>query len=281
MAPDSWLSAPSEPLLRVSNLTVIFPLDRDRELVAVDNVSFDVGRGETLGLVGESGSGKSLTALSIVRLVMPPGRVAAGRVELEGRDLLSLGAKAMQPVRGRKIGFVFQEPSAALNPVFTIGFQVAETMAVHGLARGRPARERAVALLDRVGMSEPQRRAREYPHQLSGGLKQRAMIALALAAEPALLIADEPTTALDARVQADILDLLRELRQSMSLSVLLISHDFGVVADLADRVVVMRSGRTVEEAPIDRIFSSPQSPYTRQLLDAAGVGRAAVPGDPR
>jgi ABC-type dipeptide/oligopeptide/nickel transport system ATPase component len=271
----------SEPLLRVSNLTVIFPLDRDRELVAVDNVSFDVGRGETLGLVGESGSGKSLTALSIVRLVMPPGRVAAGRVELEGRDLLSLGAKAMQPVRGRKIGFVFQEPSAALNPVFTIGFQVAETMAVHGLARGRPARERAVALLDRVGMSEPQRRAREYPHQLSGGLKQRAMIALALAAEPALLIADEPTTALDARVQADILDLLRELRQSMSLSVLLISHDFGVVADLADRVVVMRSGRTVEEAPIDRIFSSPQSPYTRQLLDAAGVGRAAVPGDPR
>ena len=271
----------SEPLLRVSNLTVVFPLDHDREMVAVDNVSFDVGRGETLGLVGESGSGKSLTALSIVRLVMPPGRMAAGRVELEGRDLLTLDAKAMQQVRGRRIGFVFQEPSAALNPVFTIGFQVAETMAVHGLARGRSARERAVALLDRVGMPEPQRRAREYPHQLSGGLKQRAMIALALAAEPALLIADEPTTALDARVQADIMDLLRELRQSMALSVLLISHDFGVIADLADRVIVMRSGRTVEEASIDRIFSSPQSPYTRQLLDAAGVGRAATPADPR
>jgi peptide/nickel transport system ATP-binding protein len=275
------VAAPSaEPLLRVSNLTIIFSLDHDREQVVVDDVSFAVAQGETLGLVGESGSGKSLTALSIVRLVMPPGRIAAGRVELEGRDLLTLDAKAMQRVRGRKIGFVFQEPSAALNPVFTIGFQVAETMTVHGLARGRAARERAVALLDRVGMPEPQRRAREYPHQLSGGLKQRAMIALALAAEPVLLIADEPTTALDARVQADILDLLRELRQSMALSVLLISHDFGVIAELADRVIVMKSGRMVEEAPIDRIFTAAHSPYTQQLLDAAGAWRAGRPGDP-
>ena len=263
-----------EPLLDVQHLRCVFGLARGGGLVAVDDVSFAVAPGETLGLVGESGSGKSVTALSILRLVMPPGRIAGGAIRFDGRDLLTLPPDEMRRVRGRQIGFVFQAPSAALNPVYTIGFQIEETLAAHGLARGRAARERAVALLERVRVPEPRRRAREYPHQLSGGLKQRAMIALAIAAEPRLLIADEPTTALDATVQAEILDLLREMRQSLHLSVLLITHDLGVIAELADRVVVMQTGRVVEDAPLDRIFASPRSPYTRHLL-------ACMPGGGR
>jgi len=262
----------SPPLLRVSGLRTVFPAAGGREHAAVEDVSFTLDRGQILGLMGESGSGKSLTALSIVRLVPAPGRIAAGRIELDGADLLALAPADMRHVRGRRIGFIFQEPSVALNPVFTIGYQIEETLAVHGLARGRAARRRAVELLDAVRVPEPERRAREYPHQLSGGLKQRATIALALAAEPPLLIADEPTTALDMTVQAGLLDLLREMRSSLSLAVLLITHDFGVVAELADRVAVMQAGRIVEEAPVDLIFDSPRADHTRHLL-------AHIPGE--
>jgi peptide/nickel transport system ATP-binding protein len=249
----------------------VFPLDRGRVGAAVDGVSFDVGRGETLGLVGESGSGKSVTALSIIRLVLPPGRITAGRIELDGRNLLELDESDMRHVRGRRIGFIFQEPMVALDPVYTIGFQIAETLAVHDLARGEAARKRAIDLLEAVRIPDPARRAREYPHQLSGGLRQRAMIALALAAEPALVIADEPTTALDVTVQAEILDLLRELRRSFHVSMLLITHDLGVIAEMADRVAVMYCGRIVEQAPVADLFASPSHPYTRGLL-------ASIPG---
>jgi oligopeptide/dipeptide ABC transporter ATP-binding protein len=255
----------------VEHLRTVFALANGREAAAVDDLSFAIGRGETLGLVGESGSGKSVTALSIVRLVMPPGRIAGGRVELDGENLLDLGPREMQHVRGRRIGFVFQEPSMALNPVYTIGYQIEETLGVHGLARGAAARTRVLELLDAVRIPDPARRSKEYPHELSGGLRQRAMIALALAAEPSLLIADEPTTALDVTVQAEILDLLRDMRRTFDLSLLLITHDLGVVAEMADRVAVMYGGRIVESAAVDRILSAPAHPYTRGLL-------ACIPG---
>jgi len=261
----------------------VFQLAGRGEAAAVDDVSFEVGHGETLGLVGESGSGKSVTALSIIRLVLPPGRITGGRVELEGRNLLDLDEPAMRHIRGRRIGFIFQEPMVALDPVYTIGFQIAETLTVHDLARGEAAKKRAVELLDAVRIPDPSRRAREYPHQLSGGLRQRAMIALALAAEPALVIADEPTTALDVTVQAEILDLLRDMRRTFHLSLLLITHDLGVIAEMADRVAVMYAGRIVEQATVDRIFASPSHPYTRGLLASIPGGEpgsrlSAIPG---
>ena len=273
----------AEPLLRVEGLRTVFTLPDGRDAAAVDDVSFSVGRGETLGLVGESGSGKSVTALSIIRLVMPPGRIAAGRIEFEGRNLLDLAEEPMRQVRGRRIGFVFQEPMAALNPVYTIGYQIRETLMVHGLARGDAAKRRAVELLEAVRVPDPARRAKEYPHQLSGGLRQRAMMALALAAEPSLLIADEPTTALDVTVQAEVLDLLRDLRKVFGLSVLLITHDLGVVAEMADRVAVMYAGRIVEHATVSELFAAPAHPYTRGLLSSIPAGRSgdrliAIPG---
>ena len=276
-------SAPDAPRLRVEHLRTVFRLADGREAPAVDDVSFAIQPGETLGLVGESGSGKSVTALSIVRLVLPPGRIAGGRIELEGRNLLDLAEKDMRAFRGRKIGFVFQEPMVALDPVYTIGYQIEETLGVHGLARGAAAKARAVELLAAVRVPDPARRAREYPHQLSGGLRQRAMIALALAAEPTLLIADEPTTALDVTVQAEILDLLGEMRRAFSLSLLLITHDLGVIATLADRVAVMYAGRIVEQAPVQRLFSAPAHPYTRGLLasipgEHAGKHLTSIPG---
>lgn len=264
-------SASDVPLLRVEHLTTVFTLPSGRDAAAVDDVSFEVARGETLGLVGESGSGKSVTALSIVRLVLPPGRITAGRIALEGTNLLDLPEEEMRRVRGRRIGFIFQEPMVALNPVYTIGFQIEETLAVHGLARGSAARRRTTELLEAVRVPDPARRAREYPHQLSGGLRQRAMIALALAAEPSLVIADEPTTALDVTVQAEILDLLREMRRTFGLSLLLITHDLGVIAEMADRVAVMYGGRIVEQAPVAALFAGPAHPYTRGLL-------ASIPG---
>jgi len=254
-----------------------------REAAAVDDVSFRIAHGDTLGLVGESGSGKSVTALSIMRLVLPPGRIAGGRIELEGQNLLDLDEESMRRVRGRRVGFIFQEPMVALNPVYTIGFQIEETLKVHDLARGAIARRRAVELLEAVRVPDPVRRAKEYPHQLSGGLRQRAMIALALAAEPALVIADEPTTALDVTVQAEILDLLRQMRREFRLSVLLITHDLGVIAEMADRVAVMYAGRIVEQAPVAQLFAAPAHPYTRGLLasvpgDAHGARLRAIPG---
>jgi oligopeptide/dipeptide ABC transporter ATP-binding protein len=250
----------------------VFRLADGREAPAVDNVSFVIRRGETLSLVGESGSGKSATALSIVRLIRRPGRVASGNVLLDGQNLTSLSEREMCKVRGRRIGFVFQEPMVALDPVHTIGAQIAETLAVHDLARGSAARRRTVELLAAVRIPDPSRRFSEYPHQLSGGLRQRAMIALAIAAEPALLIADEPTTALDVTVQAEILDLLREMRRQFHLSMLLITHDLGVVSEVADRVAVMYGGRIVEQAPVGALFGAPGHPYTRALLDAIPGG---------
>jgi oligopeptide/dipeptide ABC transporter ATP-binding protein len=264
-------SRPDTPLLRVAHLRTVFTLADGRDAAAVDDVSFTIGRGETLGLVGESGSGKSVTALSIVRLVLPPGRIVQGTIELEGENLMALDEAALRRLRGRRIGFIFQEPMVALNPVYTIGYQIAETLAVHRLARGHAGRRRAVELLEAVRVPDPGRRAREYPHQLSGGLRQRAMIALALAAEPQLVIADEPTTALDVTVQAEILDLLRDMRRQFHLSLLLITHDLGVIAEMADRVAVMYAGRIVEQAPVADLFAAPAHPYTRGLL-------ASIPG---
>jgi oligopeptide/dipeptide ABC transporter ATP-binding protein len=270
-------------LLTVDGLRTVFRLADGREAAAVDDVSFQIARGETLGLVGESGSGKSVTALSIIGLVMPPGRIAGGRVMFEGRDLVPLGEDEMRRIRGRRIGFVFQEPMVALNPVYTIGFQIAETLQVHDLARGEAAKRRTHELLDAVRVPDPARRAKEYPHQLSGGLRQRAMLALALAAEPSLLIADEPTTALDVTVQAEVLDLLRDLRKTFGLSVLLITHDLGVVAEMADRVAVMYCGRIVEQAPVAALFAAPAHPYTRGLMASMPGGQpgarlVAIPG---
>jgi len=282
-SPDPSTRSGQAPLLRVTGLRTLFPLPGGREAAAVDDVSFEIARGETLGLVGESGSGKSVTALSIIRLVMPPGRIAAGRIELEGRNLMDLGEEDMRRVRGRRIGFVFQEPMVALNPVYTIGFQIRETLQVHDLARGAAADRRALELLEAVRVPDPQRRANEYPHQLSGGLRQRAMIALSLAADPSLLIADEPTTALDVTVQAEVLDLLRELRRTFGLSLLLITHDLGVVAEMADRIAVMYCGRIVEHATVAEIFGAPAHPYTRGLLASIPGGKSgdrlkAIPG---
>jgi oligopeptide/dipeptide ABC transporter ATP-binding protein len=264
---------PEPGLLSVEGLTTVFDLPSGTAPAVID-VSFTVAPGETLSLVGESGSGKSVTALSIMRLVQRPGRVAAGKILFQGRDLLTLGEREMQRIRGAGIGLVFQEPMTALNPVFTIGNQIEETLMVHGLARGRQAQARAVELLDAVSVPEPQRRVRDYPHQLSGGLRQRALIALALACNPTLLIADEPTTALDVTIQAQILDLLRDLKSRLQLSLLLITHDLGVVAEMADRVAVMYAGRIVEQAPVKTLFHDPRHPYTRGLL-------ASIPGGAR
>jgi oligopeptide/dipeptide ABC transporter ATP-binding protein len=256
-------------LLSVSHLTTGFD-QGGRFVPAVIDVSFHVDAGETLGLVGESGSGKSLTALSIMRLVQSPGRIEAGSIRLRSasgdRDLLTLPEREMQRVRGAEIGLIFQEPMTALNPVFTIGNQIEETLRIHGLATRSNAREKAVDLLRTVSVPDPGRRVREYPHQLSGGLRQRALIALALACRPALLIADEPTTALDVTIQAQILDLLRDLQLKMGLALLLITHDLGVVAEMADRVAVMYAGRIVEEAPVEELFAEPKHPYTRGLM---------------
>ena len=270
------------PLLSVEHLTTGFDL-RGSFKPAVIDVGFTLNAGETLCLVGESGSGKSLTALSIMRLVQPPGRIASGAIRFRGRDLLTATEREMQRIRGAEIGLVFQEPMTALNPVFTIGSQIEETLRVHGRATRRTARGRAIELLEAVSVPEPARRVREYPHQLSGGLRQRALIAMALACEPALLIADEPTTALDVTIQAQILDLLRELQGRLGLGLLLITHDLGVVAQMADRVGVMYAGRIVEESPVRALFAEPRHPYTQGLIasmpgGARGTRLVAIPG---
>jgi len=252
-------------LLAVERLRTEFPTSLG-VLRAVDGVSFTLKRGEVLGLVGESGCGKSVTSLSVMRLVPPPGRVSGGRILFEGVDLLSKDAEAMRAVRGARIGIVFQEPMTSLNPVFSIGDQIAAVVLAHvGISR-RAAWDHAVAMLDLVQMPSPSDRARDFPHQLSGGLRQRAMIALALAAGPALLIADEPTTALDVTIQSQILDLLRRLQAERGMAILLITHDLGVVAELCHRVAVIYAGRIVEIAPVGRLFEQPLHPYTRGLL---------------
>ena len=266
----------NESLLTVDHLTTVFDTAAG-PVAAVDDVSFDIRPGETLGLVGESGSGKSVTALSIMRLVQPPGRIAAGRILFKGRDLLTLDERRMREVRGAEISLIFQEPMTALNPVFTIGDQVAETLLVHGRASRRDARRQAIDLLEAVRIPNAQSRIKDYPHQLSGGLRQRVLIAMALACRPALVVADEPTTALDVTIQAQILDLLRDLKETFNLSLLLITHDLGVVAETADRVAVMYAGRLVETGPVRAIFRTPQHPYTRGLLASIPGG---MPGQP-
>jgi oligopeptide/dipeptide ABC transporter ATP-binding protein len=274
------------PLLEVRGLTTVFVSERDgvrRVVHAADDVSFDIGRGEILALAGESGSGKSVTALSLLRLVPPPGRIVSGSVVFEGRDLLALAERDLRHVRGARIGFVFQEPMTALNPAFTIGDQIAEALEVHDVATGAAARARAVELLDAVRIPDPAGRARDYPHQLSGGMRQRVLIAAAIACRPSLVVADEPTTALDATIQADILDLLVAMRHESGLSLLLITHDLGIVARVADRAAIMYAGRIVETGPVRTVLAAPRHPYTRGLLaslpgQVPGRRLEAIPG---
>jgi oligopeptide/dipeptide ABC transporter ATP-binding protein len=255
-----------QPILSVRDLRTWFE-NRDGVVKAVDGVSWDLDRGETLGLVGESGCGKSITALSILRLVpQPPGRIVGGTVTFDGTDLLSLDEAAMRKLRGNDISMIFQEPMTSLNPVLTIGWQITETLKLHQGMTGKQATERAVEMLDLVRIPEPRRRIAQYPHELSGGMRQRVMIAMALACNPKVLIADEPTTALDVTIQAQILALMQELKQRLGTAIVLITHDLGVIAEMAQRVVIMYAGRKVEEAPVEALFDRPRHPYTVGLL---------------
>ena len=258
-------------LLRVENLRTWFR-SGGGPIRAVDGVDFELEAGQTLGIVGESGSGKSVTALSIMRLIDAPGEIQEGsRVVFEGRDLVPLGDREMESIRGNEISMIFQEPMTSLNPVYTIGEQIAEAVRIHRGAGRREALERAREMLELVGIPEVRRRLKDYPHQLSGGMRQRVMIAMALACDPKLIIADEPTTALDVTIQAQILELMMELRERLGMSILLITHDLGVVAEMCDEVVVMYAGRVVERGPVASVFSSPQHPYTEALLQSIPV----------
>ena len=259
------------PLLAVEDLRVVFEGDRGSVTEAVSGVSFSLAPGRTLGIVGESGCGKSVTALAIMRLLPKVGTRVAGSVTFEGRELASLPERQMQDLRGNRLAMIFQEPMTSLNPSFTVGDQIGEALMRHRGLSTSEARAAAIDMLERVRIPSPRMRVDEYPHKLSGGMRQRVMIAMALACAPALLIADEPTTALDVTIQAQILELLRDLKQSFNLSLLLITHDLGVVAETADRVAVMYAGRIVESGPVRAIFRTPQHPYTRGLL-------ASIPG---
>jgi peptide/nickel transport system ATP-binding protein len=266
-------------LLEVDNLQTHFRTP-DGVNRAVDGVSFTVGAGETLAIVGESGCGKSVTASSILRLVRePPGKIA-GAIRFDGTDLLKLDDRAMRDIRGNQISMIFQEPMTSLNPVLTVGRQICESLRLHQQLGQKRAERRAVEMLRLVGIAEPERRAREYPHQLSGGMRQRVMIAIALACNPKLLIADEPTTALDVTIQAQILDLMTDLKKRVGAAIILITHDLGVVAEIAERVLVMYAGRKVEEAPVRELFRSPRHPYTRGLLAALPRLGSSLNGKP-
>ncbi|PWT87758.1 MAG: peptide ABC transporter ATP-binding protein [Acidobacteria bacterium] len=256
-----------DPLLEIKNLRTTF-FTEDGPVPAVNDVSFFIRPGEILGLVGESGCGKSVTSLSILRLVSAPGRISGGQIFFQGKDLLSLSEKEMEAVRGNKISMIFQEPMTSLNPVMTIGNQIAEAVILHKGVSKREGRKRAIELLKAVRIPDPERRIDEYPHQMSGGMRQRVMIAMAIACTPVLLIADEPTTALDVTIQAQILELLNSLREQFQLSILLITHALAVVAEVADRVIVMYAGKIVEQAPVREIFEAPRHPYTVALLQS-------------
>ena len=259
-------------LLDVERLSVSFATE-DGPIRVVEDVSFSVPAGRTIGLVGESGCGKSVTAMSIMRLLpAPPSRVDSGRIVFDGTDLLALDARAMRKVRGDRIGMIFQEPMTSLNPTLSIGFQIGEVLRLHRGERGAVARNSAMEILHQVGVGAAQRRVHQFPHQLSGGLRQRVMIAMALVCRPALLIADEPTTALDVTIQAQILDLLRRLQRELGMAILMITHDLGVVAEMCDEVIVMYAGRVVEQAQVRDLFRRPRHPYTQGLL-AASPGR--------
>jgi peptide/nickel transport system ATP-binding protein/oligopeptide transport system ATP-binding protein len=256
------------PLLRIENLRTWFDSDRG-PIRAVDGVDFELEAGRTLGVVGESGSGKSVTALSVMQLVDEPGHISEdSRILFDGRDLARLDENAMELIRGNEISMIFQEPMTSLNPVYTVSEQIAEAVRYHQKVGAREAQARAVEMLELVGIPEAARRAKDYPHQLSGGMRQRVMIAIALACNPKLLIADEPTTALDVTIQAQILELMGDLRERLGMSILLITHDLGVVAEMCDDVVVMYAGRVVERGPIEEVFTSPQHPYTEALLQS-------------
>ncbi len=252
-------------LLAVENLQTHFPT-RAGLVRAVDDVSFHIDEGELLGLVGESGSGKSITALSILRLISAPGKIAGGSIRFKGEDLGAASENRMREIRGNDIAMIFQDPMTSLNPVYTVGEQIAEALRLHRKLDRKAAWAAAINSMEEVSIPSPERRANDYPHQLSGGMRQRVMIAMALACDPELLIADEPTTALDVTIQAQILELLDELRRTRRLAVLLITHDLGVVAETADRVCVMYTGRIVEESPVDELFEKPKHPYTQGLL---------------
>ncbi len=271
----------SDPLLDVRDLKTHFHTD-DGTLRAVDGVSFDVEEGETVCIVGESGSGKSVTSESITRIIpIPPGEIVGGQVIFDGMDLTTMSSKELQKVRGNRISHVFQNPQGALNPVYTIGTQISEALRIHREVTKAEARERAVDLLDRVGIPDAGQRVDEYPHQFSGGMKQRAVIAMALACQPDLLIADEPTTALDVTIQAQILRLLKDLQDEFGMSVIFVTHDLGVVAEIADRVVVMYAGKVMERGDVYDVFENPSHPYTEALLrcrPGQGSAREAIPG---
>src|SRR5678816_1617271 len=252
-------------LLEVRNLQTHFPT-RSGLVRAVDGVSFNLDRGELLGLVGESGCGKSMTALSIMRLVAPPGKIVSGEVIFDGKDLLKLSEAEMRQIRGDDIAMIFQDPMTSLNPVFTVGEQISEALRLHRKLSKKQAREATIEAMREVAIPDPARRVDDYPHQLSGGMRQRVMIAMALACDPKLLIADEPTTALDVTIQAQILELLDGLRKSRDLAVLLITHDLGKETEVADRVAEMYTGRIVEESPVEELFARPKHPYTEGLL---------------
>lgn len=260
----------NKPLLEVKGLKTYFYTE-DGVVHAVDGVGFEVYPGEVLGLVGESGCGKSVTSLSIMRLISKPGKVEAGEILLDGENLLDLPEDEMIKVRGNRISMIFQQPQTALNPVFKVGDQLAEVLNIHQDMGKKAGWERAVALLKMVGVPDPERRAEAYPHELSGGMAQRVMIAMALACVPELLIADEPTTALDVTIQAQILDLIRDMRKEMGTSVILITHDLGVVAEMAERVAVMYAGEVVEQTDVNSLFDEPMHPYTQGLIGSIPV----------
>ncbi len=275
------------PLLAIEGLQTHFATD-DGVVRAVDGVDLQIDAGETVGVVGESGCGKSVTALSVMKLIaVPPGRIAGGRILWQGRDLVPLDSQEMQKIRAKQIAMVFQEPMTSLNPVYSVGEQIAEVLRLHEGLNRRAALEKTVAMLRLVRIPNPERRVGDYPHQFSGGMRQRVMIAMALSCNPKLLIADEPTTALDVTIQAQILHLLEELQAKLGMAVLLITHAMGVIAETAQRVVVMYAGKVVEEAPVGELFANPRHPYTKGLIrsipriDAAGGGKKrldAIPG---
>ena len=273
----------AEPFLAVNDLHTYF-FTEPGIIRAVDGVSFSVNRGEVLGLVGESGCGKSVTARSIIRLIpSPPGRIVRGNVTYDGRDLLALSDKQIRELRGNQIAMIFQEPMTSLNPVFTVGNQIMETIMLHQNLSLRQARTKGEDMLTQVGIASPGRRLKEYPHQLSGGMRQRVMIAMALCCEPDLLIADEPTTALDVTIQAQILELMIQLQERYGMAIILITHDLGVIAETADKIAVMYAGKIVERADVYTVFDKPAHPYTRGLIDSIPVidqyssGRTPLP----
>ncbi|SEQ40760.1 peptide/nickel transport system ATP-binding protein/oligopeptide transport system ATP-binding protein [Devosia sp. YR412] len=263
------IADPAAPLLEVDDLQTSFVVGEGQDVRAVDGVSFAVRPGETIAIVGESGSGKSVTSLSIMRLLPKKvGRISRGTIKLRGRNIVDIPENEMRAIRGNDIGMIFQEPMTSLNPVHTIGTQIAEVVMQHEKVNKTKAHERAVEMLELVGIPEPRRRANNYPHEMSGGMRQRAMIAMALSCEPSVLIADEPTTALDVTIQAQILDLMRGLQKKLGMAIVFITHDLGVVAEMADRVVVMYAGQVVETGTVQEIFTKPLMPYTSGLMQS-------------